>query len=200
MTGNLLMSDFWKDIWDTKGASSSSDLFFLDGYDHMKTSFDAAVVCRRIADILHLHPANSILEVGCGCGLLAKEFHRCCNYMGVDYSSNIIKKHQELFSGHRVMVGQANDLPFEDSSFDFVFCFGVFQYLPNEGYASKAIGEMQRVAKRKIFLGDLKTQATRDTHFVYPQKSLLKKGFIFSKCLYGATDVERYNAVWDKNI
>ena len=67
------MSDFWKDIWDTKGASSSSDLFFLDGYDHMKTSFDAAVVCRRIADILHLRPANSILEVGCGCGLLAKD-------------------------------------------------------------------------------------------------------------------------------
>jgi ubiquinone/menaquinone biosynthesis C-methylase UbiE len=194
------MSNFWKKIWDTKGASSSSDLFFLDGYDHMKISFNERAVCRRIADSLSIQPFHSILEVGCGCGLLAKELDKHCNYTGVDYSVNIIKKHQQLFPKHEVKVAEANKLPFEDNFFDFVFCFGVFQYLPDEDYANRAISEMQRVAKSKVFLGDLKTTVVRETHFVYPQKKLLKKSFVFSKCLYVDTDTERYNATWDKSI
>ena len=72
---------------------------------------------------------------------------------------------------------------------EFLVGAGTLAFL---GLSKSAIG--------KVSLGDLKTTAVRETHFVYPQKKLLKKSFVFSKCLYADTDTERYNATWDKSI
>tara|TARA_Y100001963_G_scaffold159287_1_gene262337 strand:- start:15936 stop:16520 length:585 start_codon:yes stop_codon:yes gene_type:complete len=190
------MTNFWKNIWDTKGNSDSTDLLFLDGYEHLNIEFNSKELCDKIASLGEFQYGEKILEVGCGCGFLARELQVHYAYTGVDYSEPIINKHKELFPTHCITVADSNSLPFEDNSFDRVFCFGLFQYLPNEAHALQTIQEMQRVSRNTVFLGDLKESTTREEHFVFPKEKLDQQGFRMSNCLYDATDVERYNAVY----
>ena len=192
-----MMSDFWREIWDSKGRSDSSDLLFLDGYEHLTQSFDSKEISNRILQELNASPVDAILEVGCGAGFLARELQNF-KYIGVDYSGPIIEKHKELFPHHNVMVSEASSLPFADDAFDHVFCYGLFQYLPDRHYADKTIQEMERVCKSGIFLGDLKSEKTRDTHFVNPKKDLIDMNYKITTCIYDELDLIRFNASKEK--
>jgi ubiquinone/menaquinone biosynthesis C-methylase UbiE len=184
---------FWKTIWDSKGKSQSKDLLFLDGYEHLDIKFSSKKISDTILKLTGAKLNDTILEIGCGAGFLAQELQQY-DYWGVDYSKWLIKKHVSLFPEHNVMMSEADDLPFEDNSFDIVFCYGVFQYLPSTEYAEKAIEEMKRVARKAIFLGDLKKKQTREEHYVYPSARLYDKGYEFSKCVYQPENKDRYNA------
>ena len=190
---------FWKDIWDSKGNSDSEDLLYLDGYEHLDIDFNSVSICDKIIQIMDIQKGDRILEVGCGAGYLARELQKY-DYIGVDYSKPLVEKHKHLFPKHAVQVAQAGSLPFEENSFDKVFCFGVVQYFPDREYADLALSEMKRVARHSIFLGDLKTRPTRKEHFVYPKDELADSGFEFSECLYLASDVERFNAFCKKDV
>jgi len=189
-----MSSKFWKQIWDKKGLSESTDLLYLDGYEHLKIEFSSAEICKKIILLSGIEPGDKILEVGAGAGFLARELQNY-DYVGVDYSLPIIKKHSFLFPEHRVLVADSGDLPFSDEHFDFVFCFGLFQYLSGLEHANQTISEMARVTKKGIFLGDLKAEKTRKEHFVYSKRELSKRGFEFSECVYNSNDVDRFNAV-----
>lgn len=195
MIGSILTNkkQFWKNIWDSKGASDSTDLLFLDGYDHLDITFDSKQICDRIIDLTNTEQTSSILEVGCGAGFLAKEL-QSYQYVGIDYSQKLIDKHLQLFPTHNVRVSEANYLPFKDNIFDLVFSFGLFQYFPNKTYADESINEMCRVSKNMVFFGDLKTTATRDTHFVYPKEDLINMDFKITNCIYNTGDTARFNA------
>jgi ubiquinone/menaquinone biosynthesis C-methylase UbiE len=183
---------FWKDIWDSKGASDSADLLFLDGYDHLEIVFDSQKICDSIIELTNTNSGDSILEVGCGAGFLAKELQHY-NYVGVDYSQNLVNKHLSLFPTHNIITSEANRLPFKDNFFDLVFSFGVFQYFPDKTYADESINEMSRVSKNTVFLGDLKRKASRDTHFVYPVEELNQDHYEISDCIYNPKDKDRFN-------
>ena len=188
-----MTSSFWKDIWDSKGLSESTDLLYLDGYEHLNIDFNSRDICKKIVSLMDITQGDSILEVACGAGFLAQNLQEF-GYVGVDYSRSIIQKHKDIFPSHNVLVAEADKLPFGDNSFDNVFCFGLFQYLPDVTYAQNVITEMKRVSKKIIFLGDLKSTKTRKEHFVFPKQELARQNFIFSQCLYDAKDAERYNA------
>ena len=172
-----MTKEFWKKVWDAKGESASNDLLYLDGYEHLNIDFNSDTICDKIVATMNISPGDRVLEVGCGAGFLARELQV------YDYVEN-----------HTVMVAEGCSLPFDDGSFDKVFCFGVMQYFPSRDYADKALDEMKRVARSSIFLGDLKIAATRQEHFVYPQNDLEEQGYQFTECLYVPNDVERYNA------
>jgi len=187
---------FWKRIWDLKGNSDSQDLLYLDGYDHLSHKFDSKLIADNIIGQLEAGEGSSILEVACGAGFLAREMQNL-DYTGIDYSESLISKHRDMFPNHNVLVSESSALPFKDNQFDYVFCFGLFQYLPNKEYADKTIAEMNRVCRKKVFLGDLKNEKTRDTHFVYPLDTLVNMGYIVTRCLYDKEDQTRYNALRD---
>lgn len=191
MKGNF---NFWKNIWDTKGRSDSEDLLFLDGYDHLDTGFDSKEITNKIILSLKIPAKSTILEVGCGCGFLARELSTNYSYVGVDYSESIINKHKSLFD-HEVYTCEANDLLFEDNSFDYVFCYGVFQYLPDLEYANKVVDELLRVSKKGVFVGDLKNNKTRETHFVFPRVNFKKLGFLIEESKNDIDKSKRYNAI-----
>ncbi len=184
---------FWKSIWDSKGNSESTDLLFLDGYEHLGSDFSSAQITSQIIESLNIEKNSSILEVATGCGFLARELNENYRFVGVDYSEAIINKHKKLFN-HEVYVCESNNLFFEDNSFDYVFCYGLFQYLPNTIYAEQTISEMHRISKKGIFLGDLKNKKTRDTHFVFPKKSLIDLKFTIIESEASNDDADRYSA------
>ena len=188
------MSNFWKNIWDSKGMSESKDLLFLDGYEHLETPIDSKLICSKLVQFLGIERGESLLEVGCGAGFLSKELNFKYDYIGVDYSSPLVKKHLELFPNHKIKCSEAVNLPFPDDSLDYAFCFGVYQYLPDFNYALKMISEMERVSKKSIILGDLKETATRDQHLPCPKEQMIRLGFQIIDSFYEIDDCSRYNA------
>ena len=52
-------------------------------------------------------PGESILEVGCGAGFLARELNIKYEYVGVDYSHPLIEKDKSLFPEHKIQCSEA---------------------------------------------------------------------------------------------
>ena len=184
---------FWKNIWDSKGKNLDQQIIDLPGWTNVQVPISSKQIAGRIKELLSVTEKDTILEVGCGVGFLSREFNS--NYTGLDYSSDIVNRHLQLYPNHKVIVGNANNLPFADNSFDLVFCCGVFQYLPTKEFADRVIDEMYRVSRRGILLADLKNKKTHDKHFVYSKEELLTRGFVFSDCIYDPEDSTRYNAL-----
>lgn len=96
------------------------------------------------------HANEEVLEVGCGLGTDLIEYAKNgAKVSGIDLGEdqiNLVKLNFELrqLPYKTIRVGNAEDLPFENESFDLVFCFGVLHHTPN---TQKAIDEIYRVLK-----------------------------------------------------
>jgi 2-polyprenyl-6-hydroxyphenyl methylase/3-demethylubiquinone-9 3-methyltransferase len=98
-----------------------------------------------------------VLDIGCGGGL-ACEFlaKRGANVSGIDLSLNSIKVAQEHAKKSNLQIdyqcGVAEDLPYEENTFDVVVCFDVLEHVEDW---EKVICEIYRVLnKNGIFLFD----------------------------------------------
>jgi SAM-dependent methyltransferase len=111
----------------------------------------------------HLQNARMILSVGCGPGVFLKELavlHPEAEFVGVDLSPERVHDAQARLRGvpnARVQVGDAQALPFESDSFDFIFCRFLMEYLPDKQHA---LQEMVRICRGggTIMLQDLDGQ------------------------------------------
>jgi SAM-dependent methyltransferase len=111
----------------------------------------------------HLEDARTILSVGCGPGVFLRELAALrpnAQVVGVDLSADRIRDAEARLLGvpnARVQVGDAQALPFESGSFDFVFCRFLMEYLPEK---LRAVQEMVRICRSggKILLQDLDGQ------------------------------------------
>lgn len=87
-----------------------------------------------------------VVDVGCGPGVSTKIFHdRAKKIIGIDPSENQIKqaKHGNARDDIQYMIGQAEDLPFEDNTVDLI-CGGMIgHYLDLEAFYT----ECRRVLK-----------------------------------------------------
>ena len=68
------MKNFWKNIWDSKGLSNNNDLLYLCGWEHLNIDVDSKSIVNQIINQTNTKPTDKILEVGCGAGLLSREF------------------------------------------------------------------------------------------------------------------------------
>ena len=157
---------YWKEVWERKGRGNTDNLEELDGYED--TTANVKEIANNIIKELNIKETDTVLEVACGAGGLA-QYIKCAQYVGVDYSTTLVKKHIELLN-NSVLHGEANNLIFKDKSFDKVFCFGAFHYFPNLEYTNQAINELKRIAKEAIFIGDLPITSHRDTHLLYKKE------------------------------
>lgn len=88
-----------------------------------------------------------VLEIGCGCGSEAERFARAgARYTAVDLTNAAVSLTQKRFQlaeleGHFVQ-GDAENLPFADSSFDLVYSHGVLHHTPD---TPRSINEVHRV-------------------------------------------------------
>jgi len=78
-----------------------------------------AIPQRKSAKILvdFVKPHGWVLDLGCGTGFVS-EFLENCEVVGLDISEGMARAYREKFK--RVVVGDAENLPFKDKSFDFV--------------------------------------------------------------------------------
>ena len=155
----------WKNIWDAKGDSNIMDLKVLSG--HENTPIEPRGLATLISDNMKLETDDKVLEVGAGAGMIAQ--YLLCDYTGSDYSESLCHKHRQIL-GNVVVHCAADSLPFEDNSFDKVFAFSVFHYFDNHDYAIRVLREMERVATKLVFIGDLPYQSHDSDHLLYTKE------------------------------
>jgi 2-polyprenyl-6-hydroxyphenyl methylase / 3-demethylubiquinone-9 3-methyltransferase len=105
---------------------------------------------RVLLEDLGMDPTGkTALDVGCGGGLLAEEFARLgCAVTGVDPSEASLEtarahaRESGLAIDYRQGTGEA--LPFEDASFDLVYCCDVLEHVDDVG---RTVAEIARVLK-----------------------------------------------------
>jgi ubiquinone/menaquinone biosynthesis C-methylase UbiE len=88
-----------------------------------------------------------VLEIGCGCGSEAECFARAgAHYTGVDLTHAAVSITQQRFRlanlEGRFVQGDAENLPFPNGSFDFVYSHGVLHHTPD---TPRTIREVHRV-------------------------------------------------------
>ncbi len=119
---------------------------------------------QEIKKIIPLNKEVELLDVGCGNGFFGYYFDKICKTTGVDYSKKMI----ELNPIKNKYIMDANDLKFEDNSFDIVFCHALLHHLENP---NKAIKEMKRVSKKYVVM----LEPNRNNPLIFLYVSIVKE-------------------------
>ena len=108
-------------------------------------------VAKDIVKHFNLSKGDKVLDVGCGKGFLVKDLLGLdINAYGVDISKYAIK-HCEKEVVERLTIGSADNLEFEDNSFDAVISINTIHNLPR-AKCLKAVQEIERLAPGKGFI------------------------------------------------
>lgn len=95
--------------------------------------------------LLGLQAGQRLLDVACGPGMVLRAAReRGVEASGVDLSAEAISLAKELLPGVDAQVGNAEQLPFEDATFDGITCLGSLERFLDR---DRALAEMVRVAK-----------------------------------------------------
>ena len=94
-------------------------------------------------EVLEAKANQKLLDIACGLGRLleASQDYGVEPY-GIDISSVAIAKAKERFPNFKLQEANAEDLPFEDNTFDLITCIGSLERMVNR---LDALKEMQRV-------------------------------------------------------
>ncbi len=118
---------------------------------------------RLMLDMLTPHPGETVLDIGCGTGLaLGRLMKHGLDGTGIDpsiYMLDIAKRH----TGHCANFhhGSAEDLPFEDNSFNHAIFMTSLEFVEDP---QRALAEACRVAKDKLFIGTLNRYALKNIY------------------------------------
>lgn len=150
-----------------------------------RNRFAAELESRLVLDMLKPVRGESVLDIGCGAGASLLPFLEMGLQMtGLDPSPYMLdiamKKIGNRADFHR---GFAEDLPFEDNSFNYACLITTLEFVKDP---EKAIEEACRVAKDKIFIGFLNR---------YAIKGIKRKvEGIFKETIY---DHAHFFSIWD---
>lgn len=138
----------WEKWWE------GTDLDFMrddpDEADHpirIRMGKEAARVKKQLE-----YPDCNVLDVGCGTAI---DYPRLRDlgfeYWAVEPIPKFIDRARELYPEIRILQERVWDLPFEDNTFDVVWCKGMVQHLPPGTYP-EALDEMWRVCKTLLMV------------------------------------------------
>jgi ubiquinone/menaquinone biosynthesis C-methylase UbiE len=92
-----------------------------------------------------LKPGDRILEIGCGIGTVVHELvQQGYDVQGTDISRVAIEYGRNKYGDIRLDVQPAEQLPFEDGSFDVVLSFDLFEHIAR---IERHVAEVQRVLR-----------------------------------------------------
>jgi phosphatidylethanolamine/phosphatidyl-N-methylethanolamine N-methyltransferase len=103
----------------------------------------------RVIRSLQIPPGARVLELGVGTGMSLDAYPAHCQVTGIDLAPDMLEKAQDRVNrnGWRHITleqGDALDLRFEDSSFDYVMAFHVISVVPDP---HRMLAEARRVCR-----------------------------------------------------
>ncbi|SDJ51195.1 class I SAM-dependent methyltransferase [Natronorubrum texcoconense] len=117
--------------------------------DFNEISRQNVVMAETLCEAVDPHPGERVLDVACGSGTAALVAERrYCDVTGLDYVPELIEraKTRARANGQEIdfRVGDAQDLPFPDDSFDVILSVYGVQFAPDQERAAR---ELLRVCK-----------------------------------------------------
>tara|TARA_A100001015_G_C14992586_1_gene714696 strand:- start:1453 stop:1869 length:417 start_codon:yes stop_codon:yes gene_type:complete len=121
-----------------------------------------------INELLSTKECINILEVGCGEGnalrclkkLINENDLKRVNFFGLELSFSRTKICKKYFNNSIMVVGDMNNLPFDDNSFDIVFTSGAIE--PNRDQEEVILKELYRVSNDYIILNEISYREAND--------------------------------------
>jgi ubiquinone/menaquinone biosynthesis C-methylase UbiE len=151
---------------------------FFEAFDYERERIEPLSIQRQVYDFKS-GKNKTILDVGCGNGwVLSNFFRQGAKCFGLDLTQKAVDLSKERFKmingSAFFLVANAEELPFQDSSFDVVTAMGVLHHTPK---IAKAIEEIYRVLKPggKIVL------------MLYHKNSILYRFYMPLRLLYHVT-------------
>ena len=84
---------------------------------------------KHVFDFLDLKSTDKLLDVGCGSGFFSNlAYLKGINVVGIDASAPLIVQAKKRNSQIEFHIGEMEELPFEDNTFDIVCDFNSIQY------------------------------------------------------------------------
>jgi SAM-dependent methyltransferase len=116
-----------------------------------------AAFCDWVLDLVDTPRGARLLDVACGSGgFLRRAADRGLDVVGVDVSSVAVELARERVPEADLHVGDAEQLPFADSSFDVVTCLGSLEHFPSpEGGAAEIARILAPDGRAIIFVPNL---------------------------------------------
>ena len=99
----------------------------------------------EIRKFISIEKGTKLLDVGCGNGFFTYYFDQVCDVYGIDFSEKMI----DLNPVKNKAVMNAEELKFEDNSFDVIFCHALLHHVDD---IDKVIQEMKRVSRKWVIL------------------------------------------------
>ncbi|MFA4830999.1 MAG: class I SAM-dependent methyltransferase [Patescibacteria group bacterium] len=91
---------------------------------------------------------DKVLDIGCGNGRLYQLFSDLSiDYVGLDNSEGQIEMARKNYPKAKFIIAEMTALPFDENSFDVIYCIAAFHHLPDEETRLQALAEMKRVLK-----------------------------------------------------
>ncbi|AIG97330.1 MULTISPECIES: methyltransferase domain-containing protein [Archaeoglobus] len=121
--------------------------YFSKIYDYINPIFYSDKMRKTVVDMADIDAESLVLEVGCGTGFTTEEIVRRIGeerVVAVDITPEQMMKARAKMGGVNYFLGDAENLPFKDNSFDAAISAGSIEYWPNP---QKGIEEMARVTK-----------------------------------------------------
>lgn len=129
-----------------------------------------------ISDLISKKKFNSILDIGCGAGVLL----HCANAdqkIGLDFSFDSLKKAKELEQEMELIQGDAKNLPFRDGIFPAILAIHIISAFSDKGEWIKVSNEIKRVSSSHCLLiivgANRQSRHFRKTHSLESRKTYL---------------------------
>jgi ubiquinone/menaquinone biosynthesis C-methylase UbiE/catechol 2,3-dioxygenase-like lactoylglutathione lyase family enzyme len=169
---------------------------YLPRFEHRASEWDASYGARttrghwqraRLEAAVRLvgEGPGSLLEVGVGSGrLLARLAERGWDVVGIDAAPRMLELTRARVPGVKLEVARAEELPFEDASFDVVVAVGVLEYADPEA-SLRELARVLRPAGRAV-LGVRNSAAPTvawSSHVMHPLARRVKRVLPFGRRL-----------------
>jgi ubiquinone/menaquinone biosynthesis C-methylase UbiE len=117
---------------------------FADWYENDRHDGYHVLIDELQTDLVLPMARNAtVLEVGCGTGLILRNVAKVADYaVGIDISDRMLQQAQAR--GLRAIQGSATEIPFEDERFDLVYSFKVLSHVRD---LDRALSEMARTTR-----------------------------------------------------
>jgi ubiquinone/menaquinone biosynthesis C-methylase UbiE len=152
----------------------SYDKEFWDNYAKNNESRYNEEFAKFIRDLAVSLRCKSVLEVGCGTGVDLRLFPDTLDVHGVDLNDLALEMAKKKNPTHDFKNDSITNLPFGDSSIDFIFTHKFLNCLTDEDL-KKGVSEMYRVAKKYIVNCEIYDKSESKNDDIFKGRNMLEK-------------------------